>query len=324
MRVFLTGATGYVGHQLALELANKNFTVHALIRNIESRNIPVHTNIKVFEGDICNYSSIRRAMKKCDFVFHTAAYTNLKCRNIDNFFNTNVFGTENVLKAAYMLDVKKVIYTSTLSVFGPSYKSIPIEEAQPRLASFTNDYELTKSMSEEKVMEYTKKGLPCIILNVTRVYGPGLKTFSNGVNRLISMIIKNNILLVPNNLKAASNYVFIGDVVDAHVLAMESDIKNAKYIIGGENIDYENLFQKIKIITKSSTKIVKINFSLVKTGLTILNAFRNLVGKSSLISVNMLQSLFMNRISTSKKAISELKYMPTSLQIGLMETINQL
>ena len=116
MKVFLTGATGYVGHQLALELANKNFKVHALTRNIGSSNIPEHANIKVFEGDICDYSSILKAMKQCQFVFHTAAHTNLKCRNIDNFFNTNVLGTENVLKAALKLDVKKVIYTNLCKV----------------------------------------------------------------------------------------------------------------------------------------------------------------------------------------------------------------
>lgn len=324
MKVFLTGATGYVGHQLALALANKNYTVHALVRDIGSGKVPNHKNIKVFEGDICDFNSIMKAINQCEYVFHTAAYTNLKCKSIDNFYNTNVLGTENVLKAAWQSKVEKVIYTSTLSVFGPSHKDIPISETQPRLVSFSNDYELTKFMSEEKVLEYSNNGLPAIILNVSKVYGPGLKTFSSGVNTLISMIANKDVLLVPNNLKIISNYVFIDDVVNAHILAMQSSISRGKYIIGGENSDYENLFKTIKDLTNSHIKIVRINFGIVKVGLSIFNILRNLVGIPSIISSNVLKNLFTNRMSTSGKAIADLNYKPTSLKLGLMNTVNQL
>jgi nucleoside-diphosphate-sugar epimerase len=196
MNVLLTGATGYVGHQLALTLAENKFKVHALVRDLGSFKVPKHDNITLFQGDICDYPSILKAIENCDYVFHTAAYTNLKCRSIENFFSTNVVGTENLLKAALHHKVKKVIYTSTLSTYGPSYKQVPIIETQPRIASYANDYELTKSMSEEIVYSYFKKGLSCIILNVSKVYGPGLATFSNGVNRLISMFDKNDFLIM--------------------------------------------------------------------------------------------------------------------------------
>ena len=185
MKVLLTGATGYIGHQLALKLAARNITVHALVRNLNSNKIPHHKNIILFKGDICDYQSIELAIEDCQYVFHVAAFTNLKCNKIDDFYTTNVLGTKNLLKAALKFNIKKLIYTSTLSVFGPALKNVPINELQPRLVSYSNDYELTKSMSEEVVREYTGKGLPCVILNVSKVYGPGLATFSNGVNKLI-------------------------------------------------------------------------------------------------------------------------------------------
>jgi len=94
MKALLTGATGYVGHQLALRLATENFEVHALIRNPDSDKIPKHKNIVVFEGDICDYESVVKAIEGCDYVFHTAAFTNLKCKTIDNFYNANVIGTQ--------------------------------------------------------------------------------------------------------------------------------------------------------------------------------------------------------------------------------------
>ena len=147
MKVLLTGATGYIGHQLAIELAKRNFIVHALVRDLNSDKIPRHDNIVPFKGDICDLRSIKKAVSNCEYVFHTAAFTDLKCNKIDNFYKTNVLGTINVLQASLDEQIKKVVYTSTLSVFGPALFHVPITEQQPRLTSYANDYELTKKMS---------------------------------------------------------------------------------------------------------------------------------------------------------------------------------
>ncbi|MFC4723390.1 NAD-dependent epimerase/dehydratase family protein [Geojedonia litorea] len=318
MKVFITGATGYVGHQLALKLASQHYSVQALVRDTSSANLPNHMNITVFEGDICDYNSILKAMKGCVYVFHTAAYTNLKCKSIDNFYNCNVVGTENILQAALELKVKKVIYTSTLSVFGPSYKEVPITEEQPRLTSYANDYELTKAMSEEAVLNYTKKGLSCVILNLTRVYGPGLSTFSNGVNKLITMIAKNDVLVVPSRFNITSNYVFIDDVIDAHLLAIQSGKSGEKYIIGGENLNYDELFKRIKSFTKSKIKILKVNYDLVKNSLFLSSKIFGL----STITPKVLDAIFTNRSASSQKAIAQLSYKITPFNKGLHQTIN--
>jgi nucleoside-diphosphate-sugar epimerase len=322
MKVLLTGATGYVGHQLALKLASENYRVHALVRDINSSKIPIHKNIMVFEGDLCDYDSILKAMRGCAYVFHTAAYTNLKCKSIDNFYNGNVVGTENILKAALQYQVKKVIYTSTLSVFGPSFKEVPITESQPRLTSFANDYELTKSMSEEAVSDYVKKGLSCIILNLTRVYGPGLNTYSNGLNKIILKIAKNDFLIVPSKLNIRSNYVYINDALNAHILAMHSGKSGEKYIIGGENISYLELFDKIKTQTKSKIRILKINYDLLKRGVLMISGINTLLKFGFALTPKVLDSLFTNRSASSYKAESQLHYKITPFQIGLSYTIN--
>ena len=185
MKIFLTGATGYIGHSLAMKLANQNYEVTALVRDLKSNNIPKHNNVIPIKGDICNYESVDKAIKNCDYVFHTAAFTDLKSNKLDNFYNNNVTGTHNILRASLENNIKKVIHTSTLSVFGPSLYQVPITENQPRMTSYANDYELTKKMSEDLVLKFVKKGLSSTILNVTRVYGPGPNTHSNGVNKII-------------------------------------------------------------------------------------------------------------------------------------------
>ena len=324
MKAFLTGATGYIGHQFALELASMDFTVHALVRDPESSKIPKHKNIILFEGDICKVRTVFKAMENCDYVFHTAAFTNLNCTDISCFYEANVKGTQHVLDAALALKIKKVIYTSTLSVFGPSYKTVPITESQPRLSSYANDYELTKSMAEELVESYIKKGLPCMTLCISKVYGPGLNTFSNGVNRLIRMMLSQRVMIVPDKLEVRSNYVFIQDVLKAHILAMKSELINEKFIIGGENTDYANLFELIKDLTKSRVRIIKVNYKALRFIFSFMNVLQILFKVPIKIRPRVLDALFVHRVSSSQKAIENLKYRSTHLKMGLEHTIQHI
>jgi len=324
MKVLLTGATGYIGHQLALKLAIQDYEVHALVRDLGSKKIPRHKNIIPVKGDLCEYETVQSAIKNCDYVFHTAAFTDLRCNKIDNFYKINVVGTRNVLEASMEERVKKVVYTSTLSTFGPALYKVPITENQPRIASYSNDYELTKSMSEDVVSEYVKKGLNCTILSLTRVYGPGLKTYSNGVNSLIFKMLNDKVLFVPSKLNIEANYVFIDDVINAELLALENGKSGEKYIIGGENSDYKTLFNHIKEISKSKIKTFQIDYNLVKNSIAFLNNLNSIFGRNFLLTPKVLDSLFTNRSASSQKAISTLNYKLTPFKIGLKQTINYL
>jgi len=324
MKVLLTGATGYIGHQLALKLAIQDYEVHALVRDLGSKKIPRHKNIIPVKGDLCEYETVQSAIKNCDYVFHTAAFTDLRCNKIDNFYKINVVGTRNVLEASMEERVKKVVYTSTLSTFGPALYKVPITENQPRIASYSNDYELTKSMSEDVVSEYVKKGLNCTILSLTRVYGPGLNTYSKGVNSLIFKMLNDKVLFVPSKLNIEANYVFIDDVINAELLALENGKSGEKYIIGGENSDYKTLFNHIKEISKSKIKTFQIDYNLVKNSIAFLNNLNSIFGRNFSLTPKVLDSLFTNRSASSQKAISTLNYKLTPFKIGLKQTINYL
>lgn len=324
MKIFITGATGYIGHQLVKTLAKQNHEISILVRDLFSKRIPKRKNIKIHQGDLCDYNSIYKAMKGCDYVFHAAAFTDLKCNELDKFYNTNVLGTENVLECALKHNVKKLIYTSTLSVFGPALLNVPINEKQPRLQSIENDYELTKTMSEELVKSYVEKGLSCCILNVSRVYGPGLNTYSNGVNKILQKIMKDKILLVPSNLHIEANYVYIDDVIDAQIKALSHGKNGENYIIGGENADYNKLFETAKQVARSNIKIVKVNYKLIKILIQFQVSVVKLLFMNPLVTPKVLDSLFTNRSAISLKAKKTLGYHITPLREGMKQTINYL
>ena len=321
MKVFLTGATGYIGNRLAIQLAENNYEVHALVRNRRSDNIPVHSNIFLFEGNLNDTNSIDRAIANCEYVFHTAAFTRLTCNDVKEFYTVNVQGTANVLNAAKKNGVKKVIFTSSVSVYGPSQPNSSIKEIHPRMSSFANDYELTKAMAENLVLEYNKNGLPGIILNVSRVYGPGINGFSNGVNRFISMVLKNRFVFVPSKLHIETNYVYIDDVIKAHVLALNHGNAGEKYIIGGENASYEKLFTTISECSQTKIPVVKINYVILKTGVFLKSMMDKIFINEPSLTPKLLDYLFTNRNVSSQKAVTQLGYEITTLKTGMEQTL---
>ena len=323
-KVFITGSTGYIGHELALRLANMGYTVKALVRDIHSSKIPQHDHIEPCQGDICKPNTLKEVMSDCDCVFHLAAFTDIKSHDISKFYKINVEGTENLIKEASACGVKKFILSSSLSVFGPALYKVPITEKQPRLHSIDNDYELTKIMAEEVIMKYANTDMSCSILNISRVYGPGMKTYSNGVNKIIKKIMKDRILITPSRLESEANYVFIDDVIKAQIGAMHHAKNGEKYIIGGENADYKKLFNVIRGISKSKVRIFQINYSLLRSIIGFYSGLSKLIGLNTLVTPGVLDSLFTNRSASSAKAVKILKYDITQLKTGIERTVEHL
>ncbi len=318
--VFLTGATGYLGSQLALSLAHKGYPVIVLVRNPASKRLPKHKAISFFQGDISDLDSVINACRGCQYTCHLAAFTDLTCNKPEPFFNTNVNGTANVLEASRIHGVKKFIFTSSVSVLGPSSGKEPLTESHRRVTPFANDYERTKSMAEELVQEYNHKGLPGVILYVSRVYGPGPKGFSNGINELILMALSNRLLWVPNRLQQVANYVFIEDVIQAHLLALEKGIPGEKYIIGGVNATYETLFRTIGQINQNRNRFVAINYNLIRAALAVRAFMEKILRGKPGITPEMLDHIFTDRRVSSEKAQAQLGYPITPLQEGIEKT----
>lgn len=320
MKIFVTGVTGYIGSKLAVSLAQDGYIVHALVRNPNSATLPIHENIIPFKGELENVESIKAAMKGCTYVMHLAGYTDIRCKEIEPFYKVNVFGTSNILEVAQELKIKKFIYTSSVSVFGASLPGKSITENQPRMSTYTNDYELTKVLGENLVKKYNTKGVPGVILNLTRVYGPGIDCYSNGINKLFNIILKNKFLVLPDRLNSRANYVYIDDVVDAHKLAMTNANGGDQFIIGGENASYEKLFRYMFAKAALKKKIYTINYNLLKHISIFTSLFSLFKSYDNSFCSRIIEFLFTDRAASSAKAQVELGYRYTSLDKGLGNT----
>ncbi len=323
MKVLVTGATGYVGHNLALTLAQNGNDVHVLVRNPRSAFIPQHPLIKVFAGDITKMETILPAIINCEVVYHTAALVQFCSIKPINFYDINVEGTRNMLNAALHSGVNKFVFTSTAGVLGPSLNK-EMSEDDPRIIGFNNDYDLSKFLAEKLVKEYAELGLHTVIATSTKVFGPGIETHQLSVNSVIRRFIAGQVSFCPSPFGFISNYVFIDDLVNGHLLAAAKGRKGEKYIIGGENFSYKDFFEKLRTVSGQKGIIVPMS----KTVAGIYGSWHfiqhRLMGKDPFINSKAVTQIYCNKAFTPAKAIGELGYIITPFTTALQKTIHSL
>lgn len=323
MNLFITGATGYIGHQLALRAAGRGYNVAALVRAPQSPFLPRHPNIRFFKGDVTDPSSLVTAMDGCEAVFHAAALTQLWHRDPSLFYRVNVDGTRNVLNAALQQGVKRLVFTSSCAVLGPSGER-PLTEEDARLVPFENDYETSKFQAERLVVDYAARGLPTVIVAPPRVYGPGLPTKGNPISRFIDNTLQRGIAFMPAAQNVVGNYAFVNDVVEGHFLAMEKGRAGEKYILGGENVSYRRLFDTIGAASGKNLVVVPVPTALLKIWAGAVAGVAFLLRRHTHLSPKVVERLLQHRAVNSGKAVVELGYRITPFNEGIAVTIRHL
>lgn len=322
MNIFITGATGYIGNILALRLAHLGNTVHALVREPGRVKNLDHPNIKLFKGDVNDKASIANAMDGCEQVFHLAAFARLWAKPSDIFYKINVEGTRNILQAAVDKNISRLVYTSSTAVFGTSLCQ-PLSENDPRTIGFNNDYDLSKCMAEKLVKDYAALGLDALIVNPSRVFGPGNETFSNPFTRLLKAVIKGKPIAIPKCPGVVGNYSYVHDVVEGHLLAMKYGKAAERYILGGENISYRELLQVVKGVTpvKNVLPIPKIVLKIAGA-LQLIRFY--ITKKQPAFTPSAVNRYYSNAAFSSRKAIEELNYKITPFREAMISTIHHL
>lgn len=324
MKCLVTGATGFIGNKLVEELLKRGYHIHVLVRS--SKNILKFdpAKVTVFEEDLFNMEIVNRAAKNCDFIFHLAAYANIWSKDKNLAFQTNVTGTKNILEAAIQNGIKKVVFTSSAAVFPPSHFDEEVDETFPLPGRYLTDYEKTKQLAEQLCVEYYKIGLNVVIVNPSRVFGPGILNKSNSVTILIKNYLKGIWRIIPGDGSQIGNYTFIEDVVQGHILALEKGVPGENYILGGSNISYNQLFDLLEKVSGKKFKLfhfpISFMFVISKFELFMAETFE----KKPLITPPWVKRYMQDRALSSKKAIGHIDYSITPIHDAISKTINWL
>lgn len=323
IKVFVSGATGFIGRKLCFELAEKGFQVHALCRNVNHPYLVRHKNIRVFSGDIMYPASLLNAMNGCEQVYHTAAMAKMWCKDPDDFYQINVIGTRNVLETAKQSGVKRIVYTSTCGVWGPTIK-YPMTEESPRIAGFPIDYERTKYLAELEVKKFVDEGMDVVTVNPSRVFGEGPVTDSNTVSKMVKGYLKGTWRIIPGKGENVANYAFLDDVVAGHISAMSFGETGHRYILGGEDVSFNEFFEILHRVSGKYTRMFRIPQKLIEFYSRIDWLKTKLTGLEPVFLPEFADRLKQDQKYSSGKAIKHLHYQITPFKEGLWRTVNYL
>jgi farnesol dehydrogenase len=321
----VTGGTGFVGNRLVAALLARGLFVRGLARPTSERPAAEAERLEWVTGDILDRDSLRRGVAGCNEVFHLAAYARNWAKDPSLFFRHNVEGARNVFEAAAEAGVRRIVYTSTVVVFGPTPRGVVGNEEMARTTPrFFTEYEESKAVAEKEALALASRDFPIVAVHPTRVYGPGKRTEGNSVSLMIDQYDRGRFPVVPGRGENVGNYALVDDVAEGHVLAMEKGRVGERYILGGENSSLKDLLRLVDELTRK--KHVQFNLprsvSMFYAGLEKRKA--EWLGLYPRITPGWVETFLEDWAYTSVKAGLELGYRITPLREGIRRTLDWL
>ncbi len=236
-KLFLTGATGFLGGHVLAQALDLGHEVAVLVRSPAKLQpeLATHPKLTVHLGDVVDVDSLRRALTQpVDAFFHIAASTNMWARNNAAQTQVNVQGMANVLAAAKG-KIGRFIDTSTVAVYGLTDQVI--DENSPHLGLNSGiNYAHTKAMAQAMVLE---SGLDVVVVNPTHLLGP---QDQHNWARLIQLVDTGKL---PGAPPGTGSFADVRQVAAAHLRAFECGRSGESYLLGGAQASFLGLVQLI-------------------------------------------------------------------------------
>ena len=315
--IVVTGATGHIGNVLVRELLREGERVRALIG--PSRNTaPLEgLDVEKVEGDVRDLNSLLKAFKGAHLVYHLAAEISTVPGRNKLLQEVNVEGTKNVMEACLKSGVKRLIYTSSVSVFSlDSGKSVH-EDLFIDPHSLSGEYDKSKAFATLEVLKGTEKGLDAVIVCPTGVIGPyDFKPSEMG--RFILDFLMGKIKAY---VEGAYDFVDVRDVARGHVLAASRGQKGGIYILSGERLTIGALLSMLEEVTGIKAPSLRVPKSLALLSAKLALPYYSVTGRRPRFTPYVIRTITSNiRVKTSK-AREELGYSPRPLKESIRDTV---
>jgi len=259
MKILITGGAGFIGSHLLERCIKEGHVVLCLDNLVNNNSINVrhlhdYHNCKLIKGDIRDSALLEMIMRDVNVVFHLAAYLPNDKSMYNPFlcFDINERGTLNLLKTAYLNGVNTFIYSSTMKVYSEPAAYLPVDEQHPVQPSTI--YGVSKLASELYCGVYSK-AMNIIMLRYSRVYGEGV-TKCKPITTFISQALSNSPLTIYGDGTQSSDFVYVSDVVQANLQALEKNKPGIYNIGSGEEVSIRDLAERIISITGSKSDTV--------------------------------------------------------------------
>ena len=321
MRAFLTGATGFIGGRVARKLVERGEEVVALVRSPGKAEELRELGCELVEGDLSSAEAIRRGVEGCDAAFHIGAVykVGVPASGHEAMFDANVHGTERVLDAAIDAGTKRIVYVSTVNVFGNT-KGRVVDESYRRAEAdgFLSCYDETKYRSHQVALDRIAKGAPIVIVQPGGVYGPG---DHSEIGNIVKQTQRGK-LRMKAFPELGINLVHVDDVADGILLAHDKGKVGESYVLGGELSTMGELVDKVAELSGGKAPRLTLPPLLARLSAPL----GPLVGPALGFPPNLREAISaahnVTYWASDGKARGELGYEPRGLDTGLKQTLD--
>lgn len=316
--ILLTGATGFLGHNLVPRLAATGARLRALVRpSSDTRFLQQHGVELAFADDISDETAVTHACHGCDTVIHAAGLFRF-WGEMDEFWRTNVLGTTAVLAAARAASVRRFIHISSIAVVGNAPTNRPIDETTPCRPQ--EPYQISKHEAEQRALAaYAGDGLPVIVLRPGAFYGPwGRYAF----NRLFFEEPLKGWRIKVNGGRHITFPVFVPDVVQGILLALERGRAGEVYNVCGRSLTHNDVNAIVSDLAGIGRWRVNIPVPLVLALARAWTALSRYTGREPFYPINMAPYVFQDWHISTAKAERELGFVPTPFAAGARQTLD--
>lgn len=244
MRVFVTGATGFLGGSLVRQLLDRGEDVVALVRStskgaaLAEYASSAPGRLEFTKGDITDLDSMRAGMEGADGVYHLAAWYKVgaSAREAKLAERINVGGTRNVLDLMGEFGVSKGVYTSTIAIHSDT-RGQELDEGHHFEGPYLSAYEATKARAHALALEAIEGGLPLVVAMPGLIYGPG---DHSSIGLMIRKYLRRKVPMLP--VKPEYSWAYLDDVAQSHLLCMDKGKAGEKYIVCGDRSSLVDAF----------------------------------------------------------------------------------
>ena len=237
MKALVTGANGFTGSHLVKALEQQGNNVVGLVRKSSNLDRLSDCKVHLVYGDITDRDTLQTAMTGVDRVFHTAAYVELGLVDATQMEQVNVEGTRAVMAVAQAVGVSKVVYCSTIGVFGDTKGQVVNETFQRQQADFSSAYDRTKYQAQQIVDQFATQGLPVVSLLPSGIFGADDPHFGP----VIQQFLKGRLKLWAGGDRI-TGIVHVDDLVAAMILAADKGQPGEHYIISAGDLTTREMF----------------------------------------------------------------------------------
>ena len=314
---FITGATGFIGHHVAAALIRSGWRLRALCRSPSAQSFDL-PGVEWHTGDIRNPGQLMSAISGAEAVFHVAADYRLWAPNPREIYETNVTGTVNVLQAALVTGVSRVVHTSSVGALGLASDGTPADENTPVcLDDMVGHYKRSKFLAEREAEKFLDKGLPIVFVHPSTPVGPGdHKPTPTG--KIIVDFLNGR---MPAYLDTGLNLVDVRDVAEGHRLAFERGKIGGKYILGNRNLTLAEIFEILEAISNVPAPRVKLPYSPILWLARILHLLSFVTRRPPLVPLEGVKMAAKRMFFDPSKAIRELGLPQTPVETALRDAV---